>query len=63
MGVAVYRIVAHDGKWSVSHDGDIAGSYLSREAAFEAAVPAASLALKQGHSVEVFVPPSQENTN
>ena len=56
MGVATYRVVPYDGQWGVEHDGDIAGPYVTREAAFEAAVAPASLALKQGHAVEVSVP-------
>ena len=43
-------------KWGESHDGEVAGPYVTREAAFEAAVATASLALKQGHAIEVHVP-------
>jgi uncharacterized protein DUF2188 len=54
---AVYRIVPYQGgQWGVSHDGDTTGPYVTREAAFEAAVAAGSVALKQGHAVEVSVP-------
>ena len=56
MGTAVYRIVPREGGWGVAHDGETNGPYKTREAAFEAAVPAASMALKQGHAVEVSVP-------
>jgi hypothetical protein len=41
MGLASYEIVGDAGEWRVSHDGR------AEEAAFEAAVAAASLALRQ----------------
>ena len=40
----------------VLHDGDVNGQYATKEAAFEAAVAAASLAMRQGHEVHVSVP-------
>ena len=47
MGVAEYRIVSKGNGWSVLHDGAAANSYVSKEAAFESAVAAASLALQR----------------
>jgi hypothetical protein len=41
---------------AVSHDGQAEGEYATKEAAFEAAVAAASLAIKQGHEVSISVP-------
>jgi hypothetical protein len=35
---ALYRVVPHQGGWGVDHNGSIAGPYVSKEAAFEAAV-------------------------
>jgi uncharacterized protein (DUF58 family) len=56
MGVASYEIVGRAGEWRVSHDGKAENVYETRESAFEAAVAAASLALRQGHEVRVTVP-------
>lgn len=56
MGLASYAVVESNGGWSVLHDGNAEGSYLSKESAFEAAVAAASLAVRQGHEVHVSVP-------
>lgn len=58
MDCAVYTIVGHNGKWSVAHDGALTGSYATKEAAFEAAVSAASNAIKAGHGVQIEVPGS-----
>jgi hypothetical protein len=57
MALASYRISATaGGAWTIVHDGKSEGQYLSKEAAFEAAVAAASLALREGHEVEVTAP-------
>jgi hypothetical protein len=56
MGVASYRIAAHQGGWGVSHDGDTVGPYETKEAAFEATVAAASSAMREGHSIEITAP-------
>ncbi|MCP3402060.1 MULTISPECIES: DUF2188 domain-containing protein [unclassified Bradyrhizobium] len=58
MGLAAYDIVGRDGAWHVEHDGSIRNTYQTKEAAFEAAVAAASLAMRQGHSVRVTEPES-----
>jgi hypothetical protein len=58
MGLAVYDIVGRDGDWQVEHDGVRKNNYQTKEAAFEAAVAAASLAMRQGHAVRVTVPES-----
>jgi hypothetical protein len=49
MGLAAYDIVGSAGEWRVRHDGKAENVYETKEAAFEAAVAAASLALRQGH--------------
>lgn len=54
MGIASYEIVGAAGEWRVSHDGLAANVYQTRESAFEAAVAAASLALRQGHEVWIM---------
>jgi hypothetical protein len=56
MGSAVYRILPHQSGWGVAHDGDTVGPYETKEAAFEATVAAASIAMKEGHAVEITAP-------
>ena len=56
MGLAAYDIVGDDVEWRVSHDGKAEHVYQTKESAFEAAVAAASLALRQGHEVRISVP-------
>ena len=56
MGLAAYQIVGSAGEWRVRHDGKDANVYQTKEAAFEAAVAAASLALKQGHEIQICAP-------
>jgi hypothetical protein len=56
MGLAEYMIVSRGSVWSVLHDGNANGDYATKEAAFEAAVSAASLAVREGHEVHLGVP-------
>lgn len=56
MGLAEYMIVTKGSGWSVLHDGDTTGDYSTKEAAFEAAAAAASLAVREGHEVHLSVP-------
>ena len=56
MGSAIYRILPYQDGWGVAHDGRTAGPYETKEAAFEATVAAASIALMEGHSVEITAP-------
>lgn len=58
MGTASYRVVHRQQRWAVDHDGAAEGEYLSKEAAFEAIIGAASNAIKQGHEVRIHVPGS-----
>jgi hypothetical protein len=58
MGLAAYAIVGSGGEWRIRHDGKDENVYQTKESAFEAAVAAASLALRQGHEVQVSVPGS-----
>jgi hypothetical protein len=53
---ASYEIIGRDAEWRVHHDGKAENVYETKEAAFEAAVAAASLALRQGHEVRVAAP-------
>lgn len=56
MGLAQYSIVPVRDQWGVLHDGDVRSEYATKEAAFEAAAAAASLAIREGHEVHVSVP-------
>ncbi len=56
MGLAQYAIVAVGDQWGVLHDGDIKGQYATKEAAFESAAAAASLAIREGHEVHLSIP-------
>jgi hypothetical protein len=62
MGLASYEIVGSPGEWRVSHDGKALNVYETKESAFEAAVTAASLALRQGHEVHIVAPGSSTAT-
>lgn len=62
MGTARYEIFGTEGAWRVHHDGKAENEYATKEAAFEAAIAAASLALRQGHEVIVSAPSSQTTT-
>ena len=50
MGLAQYAVMAREQGWTVLHDGDAKNDYETKEAAFEAAVAAASLAIREGHA-------------
>ncbi|MBR0758413.1 hypothetical protein JQ604_40070 [Bradyrhizobium jicamae] len=60
MGLAQYAIVPSGDEWGVLHDGNLNGGYATKEAAFESASAAASLAIRQGHEVHVSVPGREE---
>lgn len=55
MGQAVYKIVETKDGYGVSHRGKVSGSYLTKEAAFEAAIGPASNAIKNGDAVQITV--------
>jgi hypothetical protein len=56
MGLAQYSIVPIESFWSVLHDGILEGHFETKEAAFEAAVIAASLAMREGHEGHLSAP-------
>ena len=56
MGFAIYRIVPYQDGWGVAHDGSTTGPYVNKEAAFEASAAAASIAMRDGHAVEITAP-------
>jgi hypothetical protein len=62
MGVAAYAVIGSGGEWRIRHDGKAENVYQTKESAFEAAVAAASLALRQGHEVQISVPGSETAT-
>jgi hypothetical protein len=62
MGQAIYEIIGTAGEWRVRHDGHAENVYETKESAFEAAVAAASLALRQGHEVRVSAPGTETAT-
>jgi hypothetical protein len=62
MGLASYDIIGEGGAWRVRHDGKADNVYQTKEAAFEAATAATSLALRQGHEVRVTAPASATAT-
>jgi phosphotransferase system HPr-like phosphotransfer protein len=62
MGIAKYEIFGVEGTWRVRHDGKAENEYATKEAAFEAAMAAASLALRQGHDVTVTAPSGETTT-
>lgn len=62
MGLASYEIVGSGGEWRVRHDGRADNVYQTKKSAFEAAIVAASLALRQGHEVRISAPASETST-
>lgn len=56
MGRASYAIIAQNDAWTVLHDGETNGDFATKEAAFESAIAAASLAIRQGHEILVSAP-------
>lgn len=61
MGVARYEIVPVGRFWGIQHDGKLSGEYSTKEAAFETAVLAASMAIHEGHEVHLRVPSAQDS--
>jgi hypothetical protein len=56
MGLAQYAVIAVGDRWGVLHDGNVEGDFVTKESAFESAIAAASLAIREGHEVHVSVP-------
>jgi phosphotransferase system HPr-like phosphotransfer protein len=63
MSLAQYAIVAVGDQWGVLHDGDIKSEYATKEAAFESAAAAASIAIRQGHEVHLSVPGNEASNS
>ncbi|WP_209432719.1 hypothetical protein [Labrys sp. LIt4] len=64
MSQASYRIIGRADGWVIEHDGKRGGGYELPEAAFETAVAAASLDLKERRNVNISVefPEGPEDT-
>jgi phosphotransferase system HPr-like phosphotransfer protein len=45
----------------VQYDGKINGKYSTKESAFESAAVAASMAIKQGHEIQISVPSAEDS--
>ncbi len=56
MAVANYRVVRAGEGWAIERDGLREGDYLSKEAALEAIVAAASNTIRNGDGVRIEVP-------
>lgn len=56
MGLAQYAIIESGRHWGVLHDGRVEGDHETKEGAFEAAVSAASLSIREGHEIHISVP-------
>jgi hypothetical protein len=55
MGLATYAIIATGKTWAVLHDGNVEGDFITKESAFESAVAAASLAIREGHMRSTYL--------
>lgn len=55
MTVARYQVLPREDHWVVRHDEDVAGPYVTKQAAFEAAVSTAGRAMAEGYAVELTV--------
>jgi hypothetical protein len=62
MGLAAYEIFGTAGEWRIRHDGQAQNVYETKETAFEAAIAAASLAMRQGHEIQISAPASETST-
>jgi len=60
MPFARYEVLPKEDHWVVRHDEDVTGPYVTKEAAFEAAVGTAEVAIGQGYAVSVTVPGGME---
>ncbi len=61
MATIAYKVAPEGDQWSVTRDGDDVGmSYLTQEAAFEAAAGEAGGDLRSGHSIVIEVSPATD---
>lgn len=52
---AFYEVLSRGAEWFVVHDGQTAGPYLTKQAAFEASIGPISLAVADGLSVRLDI--------
>ena len=57
---ATYEVIPYEDGWGVDHQGSVAGPFVSKEAALEAALGPAMNAIKEGHDVRLIVPGSRD---
>lgn len=55
METAIYDVVSRGDEWFVLHDGNEAGPYATKEAAFQAVVPPISLSIQDGLAIRLNV--------
>ncbi len=55
MGQTIFRIIPEGEQWVFEHDDEKRAEYVSKEAAFEAAVIAAQRAMREGFEVQILV--------
>jgi hypothetical protein len=63
MGAALFEIVGTEGAWRIAGAAGSGMSYVTKEAAFEAAVASASTLLKEGRGVVIAVQGSDGGTS
>lgn len=61
MGSRVYNVVKAPIGWSLFCDRERIGSYVSSEAALEAATAAGAHALREGYSIQINVPGPEQH--
>jgi hypothetical protein len=61
MGIARYDIVPVGKQWAVRHDGIGNLEYSTKEAAFESLAATASMAIREGHEVQINVPRERQS--
>lgn len=60
MNKSLYRVIKHGDGWAMEADGEVADiAYVTKEAAFEAIIPLADMAIMEGREVEIRVPPRE----
>jgi hypothetical protein len=65
MALARFHVASASEGWEVETDGGHSGPYLTREAAFEAVIGAASTAIKHGDEIRIVIeapPPGKPAT-
>ena len=58
---AVYTVVPYESAWGIASGTEIAGPYVSKEAALEAALGPAMNAVKLGFDVRIMVPGNDDS--